>query len=194
MSRANATRTVRSDASVVVGARDRVGGGGPTCRARAPRQPVKSRMRSRFGPHYGFRFFHDWFVIMVFTTPPNALTECPYDPRTLFVKPTRGASAAKTTPFTNRLRWRTDIVPRAVVPLSLARDIRCLPPAPFSRPRRSRRRVSRRGDRARDPRVARPPPRRARVRGRWTMRFAAARPPRRAPRPSARCSRTRRTA
>ena len=29
---------------------------------------------------------------MVFTTPPNALTECPYDPRTLFVKPTRGAS------------------------------------------------------------------------------------------------------
>jgi hypothetical protein len=46
-SRTNATRTVRSDASVVVGARDRVGGGGPTCRAGAPRQPLKSRIAKK---------------------------------------------------------------------------------------------------------------------------------------------------
>ena len=42
---AGTTRTVRSDASVVVGARDRVGGGGPTCRAERHDSPWKSRMR-----------------------------------------------------------------------------------------------------------------------------------------------------
>ena len=188
MSRANATRTVRSDASVVVGARDRVGGGGPTCRAERHDSPWKSRIDSAT-PR--IPFFRDWFVYG--TCHSSKCSD------RMSIRPAHAfrdeADARRVGGENHALsNRRTDIVPRAVAPLSLARDIRCLPPAPFSRPRRSRRRVSRRGDRARDPRVARPPPRRARVRGRWTMRFAAARPPRRAPRPSARCSRTRRTA
>ena len=91
---------------------------------------------------------------MVLAIPPNALTECVYDPLTLFVRhDARRVGGENQCPLKDsilRARARGTSVPRAGHQMS---------PRPWrSASRRSRRRVSRRGDRARDPRVARSPP------------------------------------